>query len=384
MTRAIFLGALLNKAGYEVEIIHCVFKKGELIYPEPPEYLTTIPVQHTGYLRLARNILKAMSGDVIYCLKPKPDSLGIALLNKLGRGRPVILDIDDWELSFLGEQEKNASSFLQWKTWRLFVFRLLKFRTLMIPRLQVLWMEYLTRKADAITVSSRFLQRRFGGIYLPNGKDTSLFDPDKYCPETVRERYGLSQFRVLMFPGTALTHKGLEDVLQALDILNQEDIRLVVVGGKKSGNRSVSRLLKKWKRWIIRMPQFPLEKMPEIVAAAHVVVVPQRNNPTGRAQCPMKLTDGMAMGKPILSTRVGDIPDILGDTGYLVSPSCPEEIAETLKTIFQNWQQAEQMGKRARERCMERYSLEALSENLSSALARWDQRPFQEQDSSQP
>ena len=37
-----------------------------------------------------------------------------------------------------------------------------------------------------------------------------------------------------------------------------------------------------------------------------------------RAQFPLKLTDGMAMAKPVLSTRVGDILEILSDTGYIV------------------------------------------------------------------
>ena len=44
------------------------------------------------------------------------------------------------------------------------------------------------------------------------------------------------------------------------------------------------------------------------------------------------------MAKPILATRVGDIPDILGDTGYLVDSSCPEQIAEQIEFIFQNFQ----------------------------------------------
>lgn len=375
MTRAIFLAALMHKAGYEVEIVHCIFREGESIYPKPPGYIKTVAVRHTSYLRLARKIMEVMDGDLIYCLKPKPDSLGIALLHRLRKGRPVILDIDDWELSFLGEEENQATSFLQWQAWRFLAYRLLRLRNLMIPRLKLQLMEFLVKKADAVTVSSRFLQRRFGGTYLPSGKDTSLFDPAKHSPQVMRERYGLSRFRVLMFPGTSFFHKGLEDVLHALDILKQEDIRLVVVGGKKSGDKVVNQLQEKWERWIIRMPRIPLEKIPEIIAAAHVVVVPQRDNATARAQCPMKLTDGMAMGKPVLSTCVGDIPDLLGDTGYLVPPSSPKEIAKTLKAIFQNGEQAEQMGKRARKRCVEHFSLDALGKNLSSVLARCPRQP---------
>ena len=45
------------------------------------------------------------------------------------------------------------------------------------------------------------------------------------------------------------------------------------------------------------------EMMPEIVSAADVIVVPQRNTPAAQAQFPLKLTDGMAMAKPILATQ---------------------------------------------------------------------------------
>ncbi|CCI07723.1 hypothetical protein MICAD_2720014 [Microcystis aeruginosa PCC 7941] len=33
-------------------------------------------------------------------------------------------------------------------------------------------MENLINRADAVTVNNQFLQKRYGGIYLPNGKDT--------------------------------------------------------------------------------------------------------------------------------------------------------------------------------------------------------------------
>jgi glycosyltransferase involved in cell wall biosynthesis len=118
-----------------------------------------------------------------------------------------------------------------------------------------------------------------------------------------------------------------------------------------------------------KLPKTPVEVMPEIVAAAHIVVVPQRDTLTARAQFPLKLSDGMAMGKPVLSTRVGDIPEILGETGYLVDPGCPEQIAEQIQLIFENLDSANQRGLRARERCIEKYSIETMASTLSQVIA---------------
>ena len=114
-----------------------------------------------------------------------------------------------------------------------------------------------------------------GGVYVPNGKDTEMFAPGEYDAKISRERYGLSEYRVLMFPGAPRPHKGVEDVLIALDKLNQADLRLAIVGGSPYDDYD-DRLIEKWGRWIIKLPRCPVEAMPEILAAAHVVVVPQR------------------------------------------------------------------------------------------------------------
>ena len=171
-----------------------------------------------------------------------------------------------------------------------------------------------------------------------------------------------------MFPGTARPHKGLEDVLLALDQLNQPDLRLVLVGGREIGDGYIEKLIDIGKRWIIKLPSTPIDQMPEIVSAAHIVVVPQRDKITAHAQFPIKLTDGMAMAKPIISTRVGDIPEILADTGYLVAPSSPEQIVERIEEIFSNFGEARDRGKKARERCIELYSTKKMATIISDLI----------------
>ncbi|MBE9063915.1 glycosyltransferase family 4 protein, partial [cf. Phormidesmis sp. LEGE 11477] len=230
------------------------------------------------------------------------------------------------------------------------------------------WMENLVSQADAITVSTRFLQQRFGGHYLPNSKDTQVFDPQQFDPALSRQKYGLADYRVLMFPGTARPHKGLEDVLIALEELDWPDLRLVIVGGRKPDDYE-DNLLKRWGRWLIKLPRFPMNDMAEVVSAAHVVVVPQRDYATAKAQFPLKLTDAMAMAKPILSTTVGDIPEILDGCAYLVEPESPQQIAEQLLLIFKDLELAHQKGLKARERCVKNYSLAAMSRQLQTLLS---------------
>ncbi|PLZ86618.1 glycosyl transferase group 1, partial [Fischerella thermalis CCMEE 5196] len=184
-----------------------------------------------------------------------------------------------------------------------------------------------------------------------------------------RNRYGLSGYKILMFPGAPRPYKGLEDILMALEKINQPDLKLVIVGGSPYDDYD-RQLQQQWGRWIVKLTKFSADVMPDVIAAADIVVVPQRDTPETRAQFPLKLTDGMAMAKPVLSTKVGDIPDILGGTGYLAAPSSPEEIAEQIQLIFQDLDAANERGKRARQRCIEKYSLEAMASSLKSVIAR--------------
>lgn len=365
--RAFLLGQVLKKMNYEVEVVGFLF--GKDLYAIPPSGMSIVSVKgnkYPAFFTAAQNLLKKLDGDIIYAVKPKPTSFGISLLKQLGSRRPVLLDMDDWELSWYGGSE--------WK-YRPTVKQLgrdilKKDGALRYPDhpLYLQWMERLVNRADAITIDTEFLKERFGGVYLPNGKDTALFDPDQYDAEASRVRYGLSGYRILMFPGAPRPHKGVEDVLIALDQLNEPDLRLVIVGGSPYDDYD-DKLIQQWGRWIIKLPRSPVEVMPEVVAAAHVVVVPQRDTLTAQAQFPLKLTDGMAMGKPILATRVGDMPDILGGTGYLVDPNSPEQIAEKIQWIFQHFNEAQEQGKRARERCVEYYSTDAMAVILSEIMA---------------
>ncbi|NEP39431.1 MAG: glycosyltransferase family 4 protein, partial [Okeania sp. SIO2H7] len=171
----------------------------------------------------------------------------------------------------------------------------------------------------------------------------------------------------LMFPGAPRPYKGVEDVLIALEELDRGDLKLAIVGGSPYDDYD-RQLTEKWGKWIIKMPKYPPTQMPEIVAAAHIIVVPQRDNPAAKAQFPLKLTDGMAMAKPIIATKVGDIPEILGDTGYLVKPSSPSEIAEKIQLIFNDLTAANFKAIKARERCKEFYSIDAMAKILSKLI----------------
>ncbi len=362
-TRVYLVANALQQLGCDVTVVGAQF--ASQLYPVPPDNLKVHAVPAVRSLKYAialKTLLPHLNTDLIYAIKPRSTSFGTALLKKLTTGKPLLLDIDDWEMSWHPHRYRPGPKQLIRDVFS-------SKAALHNPEhpAYLEWMEALAIRADGITVSTRFLQERFGGHYLPNSKDTVVFDPQLYNPARSREKYGLANYRVLMFPGTARPHKGLEDVLIALDQLNQPDLRLVIVGGRKPDSYEED-LFERWGQWLIKLPRFPMAEMAEVVSAAHVVVVPQRDYETARAQFPLKLTDGMAMAKPIVSTTVGDIPEILTGCAYLAAPESPSQLAEQIALVFQDWSAATQTGLRARERCIEHYSLAAMAARLRPVI----------------
>jgi glycosyltransferase involved in cell wall biosynthesis len=364
--RPFLLSQALQKLGCRVKLVGFCFGDAGAIESTPDLPIDAIPGQpYPGFGRSVRSALRQIDGDIIYAYKPKPTSFGVALLQKLRTHRPLILDIDDWELSWHGGDKWHYRPCVKQLARDL----LKPNGALRLPDhpLYLKWTERLISQADAVTVHTQFLQRRFGGTYVPNGKDVALFNPDRYDVQALKQKYGLSHYRVLMFPGAPRPYKGVEDVLTAIEQLRDPTLRLVIVGGSPYDDYD-SHLLAKWGDWIIKLPKVPHTLMPEVIAAADVIVVPQRNTPAAQAQFPLKLTDGMAMAKPILATRVGDIPGILSETGYLVDPDAPEQLAAQIRWIFAHFEEAIDRAQYARQRCIDYYSLDVMALKLADVI----------------
>ena len=99
--RAWLLAKALSKF-YDVEIIGAS-RRGDIW--SPMEQIG-IPVKkftwkrYPEFFRIKKNILDAIDGDVIVASKLMPTSFGIGLKKKYLSGKPLIVDIDDWELGF--------------------------------------------------------------------------------------------------------------------------------------------------------------------------------------------------------------------------------------------------------------------------------------------
>jgi len=260
--------------------------------------VTAVPSRgYPRFLASARKLWKAIEADLVYALKPYPTSFGLGLFYRRARGVPLVLDIDDWELGAF--QAMGRGQLL---------------RTIMAgiasPN-NYLWLRPLygqIARADAITVSSRFLQRKYGGVLIPHGRDTTAMDPKQVTGDEARKQWGLTG-KVVMFLGTPRPYKGVEDLIAAVHRLGRPDVWGIVVGVDERYPYT-AHLRTLVGEQVRLLPMQPFDQIPALLAAADVVVVPQRKTSFTEAQIPAKIFDAMAMARPIVSTAVSDIPQM--------------------------------------------------------------------------
>ncbi len=76
----------------------------------------------------------------------------------------------------------------------------------------------------------------------------------------------------------------------------------------------------------------------------------------------------MAMAKPIIGTRVSGIPEVLGESGWIVEPGNPERLSESIRYVFDHKREAAEKGLVARERCIKNYSYQAMEKEILSVV----------------
>ena len=178
-----------------------------------------------------------------------------------------------------------------------------------------------------------------------------------------------------MFLGTPREHKGVEILINTVNMIKNKNIFLFIVGigdydnyGKKLTKTAKNRLGDKYKGFGIQ----PFEKIPEFLAIADVVVIPQKRNFATIGQVPAKVFDAMAMAKPIIATNVSDLPEILDGCGWSIEPENPEQLAKTIKYVLDNPGEAVEMGWKARQKCIEKYSWNAMERILLNIFKKYE------------
>ncbi|WP_276272957.1 glycosyltransferase family 4 protein [Haloarcula litorea] len=357
--RAYLLAQLLEQ-DYEVEIIGPELGGG-IWEPVADEYkYKSVPMSKFAYnfVRKYPAISKQITGDVVYASKPRMTSFGWGLVHVVRERKPLVLDIDDWESGFYYDRD-HARILSHIKYFP----HLADLNSLNYNRV----LERLSTYADELTVSNSFLQDKFGGTVIPHVRDTAAFNPGLYDKAALRAEFGLpADKQLVLFSGTPRPHKGLDDLITAMEQLERPDASLLIVGASDSDY--VRELRSRAGDQVLFRGQQPFEDIPKWIAAADVFAIPQKDVFSTKGQLPAKLFDAMAMGKAIVATAVSDVPEILADAGMLVTPESPAELSSAIEMLLDDGDLRAEFERKARERCVEQYSYEAMAPRLTEVI----------------
>ncbi len=174
----------------------------------------------------------------------------------------------------------------------------------------------------------------------------------------------------LLFLGTLSFRKGPADLAKALDLLRQRgvhDWQLRIVGGANEVGEGeagqIRSLLDDAGLSDALVGNADAQGVREHLASSQVLVLPSH----WEGQ-PIAILEAMAAGLPIVSTRVGAIPDVVRDgvDGLLVEPHDVNALADALERVIVDPALRASMGASAHARAVERYDIEVLSRNLGA------------------
>jgi glycosyltransferase involved in cell wall biosynthesis len=108
------------------------------------------------------------------------------------------------------------------------------------------------------------------------------------------------------------------------------------------------------------------EDLASVMAGWDILAMPSLDEGFG-----MAALDGMAAGLPVVASEVGGLCELIknGETGWLVPPAVPTELARRLKELIQDGQRREAMGLAGRQRAINYFS---ISQMVEQTLAVYD------------
>lgn len=199
-------------------------------------------------------------------------------------------------------------------------------------------------------------------VVIPNGVDIELFGR-YHASDAVRNQLGVGHDPTVMFVGGFQPWHGLDRLVECFALVLSElpNTKLLLVGDGPA--RSV--LEQKCSELditnsVIITGLVPHDQIPEMLAAADVVVALYPRLPKEMWFSPLKLYEYMAAGKAIVASKGGQIVEVVQDNhnGLLVEVGNIADFAQAITALLKNPAERKRLGKNAQQQAIEQHSWE--------------------------
>ncbi len=313
-----------------------------------------VPVTYIAFRQMYPRFLYPGGGLAPDHTFPRPESSRLEVRRRLAWYNPV---------SWLWEGWKTPGDLLHLQVWSLpvlpmclVVVALFRWRrkpvvvtlhNVEVPQhaLAYRWLAgWVLRRAQAVVVHTAHAAARAAVEFrlptsrlftLPHGVLDTYVDKTR-DRVTARQSLGLAaDDLVVLFFGAIRPHKGLETLLGAFAALRGPCPRakLVVAGKPWEPWDRYQQLIERWglaDAVVTRLEYVPHHQVGWLFAAADVVALPYLQFD---AQSGVALA-ALAWGRPLVATRVGGLPELIGDPRWLVPPGDAQALAGALAELL--------------------------------------------------
>ncbi len=343
-------------------------RKGEIWLPARSSRIPIKELPFGGpyrWLRARQEVRKEIAGSRVIICKPRLTSMGLALFAGCDPAR-VILDINDWELG-IAINSGRIDSHLN---------GLVMMRNLTSPNSPLLCRFYESKiqLCPHRIVNNQWLQKRFGGRLIYDVRDTDRFDPARFNKKSIRAKLGLGDRPWVIFAGTPRLHKGIHDLVLALEKINGTKAPGLLFCGGGSDQDMIRQVItlaaiKLGDARLRYIGQYDRLDAPYYLATADIACIPSSLTSVSMGQVPTKLFEAMAMGLPIITTQVCDMPDLVSGIGTSVQPENPDALAEAIELLSRQPDLCRELGGKARHKAVNEFSYRSARPVLRSVMS---------------
>ncbi|MCW2508443.1 MAG: glycosyl transferase group 1 [Modestobacter sp.] len=202
------------------------------------------------------------------------------------------------------------------------------------------------RVDHVVAVSSAIRDTLVGTYGVPAGR-VDLLLPATAAPAAAPRRATGGTAATVGVVGRLVPEKGVDVFLRAVALVSAAvpAARFVVVGDGPLRAALEDRAVSLGLAGVVTFTGFRPDA-PQLIAGLDVLVVPSRSDGS-----PLVVCEAMAAGIPVVASRVGGLPDLVahGDSGLLVRPEDPADLARSLVRLLRDPAAAQALGRRGRQ-----------------------------------
>ncbi len=205
---------------------------------------------------------------------------------------------------------------------------------------------------------------------IPNAVETTRFSHSFTKEERTQKavELGKREGEVWLVTTSRLVPKNAVDtVIRAMPHMPSQ-VRFVVggIGPEEHALRALAKELGVEER-VLFLGHIEQKDLPLVLSVCDIFTRPSRSEGLG-----ISFIEAMAVGLPVVATRVGGIPDFLtdGETGWAVDVDAPKQIAEAVQDILNNPEKAKRVVENAKALVAHRYDWNTVAEQMRALFTR--------------